>query len=142
MPDNPGNTVNPGNAVTVRRAYDAFARGDIPAVLAAMDPGIVWYSPEELPFGGRFEGPEEVVGFFRSLGETFDALEVVPDRILDAGPDHVVVEGRDVVTLGGERLEIGFLHLVTLHAGRITAFREYADTGKLLRHLDAATAAG
>jgi len=40
--------VSERNVSTVRGAYDAFARQDIPAVLTALDPGIVWYSPEEL----------------------------------------------------------------------------------------------
>lgn len=50
------------DVTTVRGAYDAFARQDIPAVLATFDPGIDWHCPDELPYGGRFHGPEEVDG--------------------------------------------------------------------------------
>lgn len=121
---------------TLRSAYAAFARQDIPAVVAVMDPAIVWSCPAELPFGGTFHGPEEVIGYFRSLGDVFEVLEVVTDRFFDAGPDAVVIQGRDRVVVGGERLEIDFLHLATMRDGKVVAFREYVDSGKLLRHLD------
>jgi len=130
------------NVSTVRGAYDAFARQDIPAVLAAMDPEIDWYSPDELPYGGRFHGLQEVVAYFQALAGAFDSLVVVPDRVLDAGEDHVVIEGRDRVVVAGAPLEIGFLHLATLRAGKIVEFREYTDSGKLLRHLDRTAAVG
>ncbi|MDN5933729.1 MAG: nuclear transport factor 2 family protein, partial [Pseudonocardia sp.] len=90
--------------------------------------------------GGRFHGPEEVVGYFQALAGAFDSLAVVADRVLDAGPDHVVVEGRDRVAIGGTPLDVAFLHLVTMRDGRIVAFREYTDTGALLARLDRAVA--
>lgn len=128
------------NVTAVRGAYDAFARQDIPAVLSVMDADIVWYSPDELPFGGRFHGPEEVVGYFEALAGAFESLELVVGRVLDAGPDHVVVEGWDRVLLDGEPLEVAFLHLVTLQDGKIIGLREFSDTGKLLQRLDRAAA--
>ena len=33
------------NAVIIRKAYEAFARGNIPAVFAAFDTGIIWHIP-------------------------------------------------------------------------------------------------
>lgn len=128
------------DVATVRGAYDAFARQDIPAVLATFDPEIDWHCPEELPYGGRFHGPEEIVGYFQALAGAFDSLQVMVDRVLDAGPEHVVVEGRDRVVIGGEPLDVAFLHLVTMREGRVVGFREYTDTGALLARLDRAVA--
>ena len=34
------------NVQMMRDLYDAFGRGDIPTVLAAMDPGIEWHEAE------------------------------------------------------------------------------------------------
>ena len=58
----PGMTA--GNVEIVRGAYDAFARGDVPAVVGTMDPDIEWIesSAEGLPATGTFKGPEAVVG--------------------------------------------------------------------------------
>ncbi|MDN5919960.1 MAG: nuclear transport factor 2 family protein [Pseudonocardia sp.] len=124
------------DVAVVRAAYGAFNRQDVPAVLTALDPEIVWQAPAELPFGGTFHGVEEVLGYFGSLAERFEALEVAVDRVLDAGPSHVVVEGRDRFGTAGETVEIAFAHVATMRAGRIATFREYLDTGALLIHLD------
>lgn len=124
------------DAAVVRAAYDAFNRQDVPSVLTALHPEIVWQVPAELPFGGTFHGVEEVLGYFGALAERFEALEVAVDRVLDAGPSHVVVEGRDRFGTAGEAVEIAFAHVATMRAGRIAAFREYLDTGALLAHLD------
>ena len=32
------------NAATIRKAYEDFARGDFPAVFAALDEAITWHS--------------------------------------------------------------------------------------------------
>lgn len=124
------------DAVTVRGAYDAFARKDMPAVLATMDPDITWFCPEELPFGGHFDGVAEVVGYLQAMVSAFDSIEIVADRVLSAGADRVVVEGRSRVVLNAESLEVGFVDMVTMRAGKIAHVREYQDTGKLLRRLE------
>ena len=43
--------------------YEAFGRGDIPTVLAAMDEGIEWYEAEGNPWspGRPFVGPQQIV---------------------------------------------------------------------------------
>jgi len=131
--------VSDQDAITVRGAYDAYARQDMPAVLATMDPGITWFCPEELPFGGHFAGVAEVVGYLQTMVSAFDSIEVTADRVLSAGPDRVVVEGRSSVVLDGASLEIGFVDMVTMRDGKIVNLREYQDTGKLLRLLERTT---
>lgn len=124
------------DVATVRAAYDAFNRQDMPAVLTALDPDIVWQAPAELPFGGTFRGVEEVLRYFGTLADAFGSIQVDVDRVLDAGPTRVVVEGRDRFRIGGEAVEIAFAHVATMGAGRITALREYLDSGALLGHLE------
>ena len=34
----------------IRNLYEAFAKGDVPAVLAAMSPDIVWNEAENYPY--------------------------------------------------------------------------------------------
>ncbi len=59
---------------TMRAAYEAFNRGDIPAVLAAFDPAIEWHEPG----GGRaprgtFRGAESVArDVFAAVPANFD----------------------------------------------------------------------
>ena len=49
-----------GNLAIVRRSYEAFARGDMAAVLADMDDGIEWQQAQGLPHGGVYHGVDEV----------------------------------------------------------------------------------
>ena len=79
---------------TMRTAYEAFNRGDIPAVLEAFNPQIEWHEPG----GGRapqgtFSGAESVANdVFAKVPENFDEFEAQPDAFIDAG-EHLVVAG-------------------------------------------------
>lgn len=119
------------NTDILRTGYDAFARGDVPAVLALFDSGIEWYAPDELPGGGTYRGPEEVARFFAGLPEHYQELSVSPQRFLADG-DRVAVEGVHRGRIGGVAFEAGFVHVWTLRDGKATHFREYMDTGKVL----------
>ena len=87
------------NATIVRKAYDDFANGNIPAVLQAFDTSIIWHVPGHSPLSGDYRGHEEIVGFFKRTtalcGGTF-AMEV--HHVL-AEEDVVVV----LVTVKAER---------------------------------------
>ena len=55
------------NVALVRSIYDNFARGDIPQVLAALDPRIEWVESDE-PFmfqRGTHIGPDAVASLSR-----------------------------------------------------------------------------
>ena len=73
------------NLDIVKGVYAAFSVGDIPAVLGAMSPGIVWNEAENnLPLaeGNPYVGPQAVLeGVFMRLGEEFDGFTVVPLKI-------------------------------------------------------------
>ena len=79
----------------VRRSYEAFARGDMDAVLADMDEGIEWQQAQGLPHGGTYRGLAEVrANVFDPLDrDWWSEFSAVPDEFLDAG-DEVVVLGR------------------------------------------------
>ena len=48
----PGRAMIPTNATIIRKAYDDFAKGDIPAVLEAFDVSITWHVPGHSPLSG------------------------------------------------------------------------------------------
>lgn len=120
----------------VSDAYEAFGRGDLPAVLAAMDPEIRWHEAESNPYmpsGEAWVGPEAIVSnLFVKLGEDWDGFAVHPDRFHDAG-DVVVVEARYSGTHNGtgKALDAQVCHVWTLRDGKITKFQQYVDTAKL-----------
>jgi ketosteroid isomerase-like protein len=56
-----GGAMGQANVELVRGVYDAFARGDVDAVFAAMKPDIEWDESEGMPYGGVYHGREAIV---------------------------------------------------------------------------------
>jgi len=119
------------NVAVVQSVYDNFAKGDIPAVLAALAPDIEWVeSPQSyLPHRGTHSGPAEVADkVFGMVVANFDEFAVVPEQIHDAG-DVVVVEGRAVgKTKHGRVLDARACWVWTVHDGHAVANHNYHDT--------------
>lgn len=114
------------NVQLIRGAYDAFARGDVPAVIALLDESVEWEVTDALPHGGSFHGQAGAGEFFKGLAEAWESLELQIDQVLDAG-DHVVGEGRAHGELRGTgSASYGFAHMFTVDNGAITRFHEYA----------------
>ena len=124
-----------GNADVIQGAYDAFAKGDVPAVIDTMDDEVTWDVASVLPQGGSFQGKDGVGEFFQGLGESWEELNINLDDLIDGG-DNVVGVGRAEGRLrdGGTTAGYGFAHVFTLEGGKVTRFREYADPdGSLLQ---------
>jgi len=122
----------------IKGLYEAFGRGDVPAVLSEMDPQIHWHEAESNPYmpsGEAWVGPDAVVNnLFVKLGEDWDGFTVHPAAFHDAG-GAVVVEGRYTGTHRetGEALDAQFCHLWFLTNGKITKFQQYTDTAQFQR---------
>jgi uncharacterized protein len=132
----PGSEVNVSNVEFVARLYEAFGRGDVPAVLGAMDPQIQWYEAEGHPYtanGEAFTGPDAVLdNVFMKLGADFDGFAIHPKSFHDAG-EVVVVEGRSTAThrKTGHRFDAQICHVWALRDGKVATFQQYVDTAQL-----------
>jgi ketosteroid isomerase-like protein len=120
------------NVELIRSLYAAFGRGDVPAVLAAMDPAIEWNEAEGFPYADRnpYVGPGAIVeGVFARLGAEWEAFSVGPREFLDAG-EAVVVLGRyrGAFRKTGRRIDAQFAHVWRLRGGQVVAFQQYTDT--------------
>ncbi len=119
------------NVALVRGIYDNFAEGDIPAVLATMDPAIEWVESSQtyLPHHGTHHGPAQVAAtVFGMVVEHFDEFVVVGEVFHDAG-DVVVVEGRAVgKAKTGAVLDARAAWVWTVRDGLVTANHNYHDT--------------
>lgn len=118
------------NVELVKSIYAAFARGDIPAVLATFDRDISWQTPATLPWSsGDYHGPEGVTEYFGRFTAALTDPAIVAGEFLDAG-DHVVVHGeeRACSTATGRRFAARFTHSWTVRDGRVTRMRAVIDT--------------
>jgi ketosteroid isomerase-like protein len=121
------------NVDTVRGAYEAFARQDIPGVLDAFDDSIDWDVPTSVEWGGHYQGKDEVTSFFGSLAEQLDELNVEPQEYYDAG-DHVIAVGRHHGRAkGGEPFETRFAMVWTMSGGKAVKFKEYSDMTPIVK---------
>lgn len=129
------------NVALIRSLYDAFAKGDVATVLAAMSPEIVWNEAEGNPWadGNPYVGPDAVLKgvFIRCAGE-FDGFAVEVDELLDAG-DTVIMLGRYLgkATKTGRPQRTQAAHVWRIANGRVVRFQQYADTRQLASVLGA-----
>jgi ketosteroid isomerase-like protein len=129
------------DAEVIREIYDAFARGDVGAVLGAMSPGIVWREADNHPYADRnpYVGPDAIVqGIFARLGTEWDGFAAVMDEILDGG-DKVVALGRYRGTnkKSGKAIDAQVVHVWTVENGKAASFQQYTDTLQFARAMGA-----
>jgi len=121
------------NVATIKGLYDAFARGDVPAVLGMMDANISWTDAEGFPYGGTYHGPDAVLqGVFIPLGNEWDGFSVVPEEFIDGGDKIVAIgaySGKYKAT--GKSFKAPFAHVWTLKDGKVVVFHQHTDTAKV-----------
>ena len=115
---------------SIRGVYEAFASGDVPGVLAVLDPEVRWTEAEGFPYGGTYTGPGAVLeGVFMRLGTEWDGFAAVPREF--------VAQGETVAAFGeysgtyrstGKRFAAPFAHLWHFRNGKVVRFHQYTDT--------------
>jgi len=125
------------NVAIIRKLYDAFAVGDVPGVLGAMSPSIVWNEAENFPYadGNPYVGPEAVAnGVFMRCGTEWDGFTVTIDEILDAG-ETILALGRysGVYKTTGKAMNAQLAHVWRIKDGKIEQFQQYTDTAQAQR---------
>jgi hypothetical protein len=125
------------NSEVIRHVYDAFAKGDVPTVLAPLDPNVRWTEAEAFPYGGTYTGPDAVLtNVILKLGTEWKGFA--------AAPHAFVSEGKTVVALGqyrgtfkatGKSFTAPFAHVWELQGGKVVGFQQYTDTAVVRRAL-------
>lgn len=126
-----------GNAATVTELYDAFGRGDVPAILARLADDVAWEDWRDnwaqragVPGMARRTGPAEVADFFALVGSwtlhEFAVLDVIGDG------RQVVAEVRAEFSMpnGGRFLDEEIYLWTFDESGRVVRLRHYVDTAK------------
>ena len=122
------------NVNVVRGMYEAFGRGDIGAVLAALDATVEWWEAENFIYADKnpYVGPNAVLeGVFMRIANDWDGFAVTPENVLDAGDvaiGHGYYSGTHKQT--GKRVRAQFAHFFTFRDGKIVKFQQYTDTAQ------------
>ena len=122
------------NRKTVQGMYDAFGRGDIGTVLAALDPDVEWWEAENFIYADNnpYVGPDAVLqGVFARIGGEWEGFLVSPKEVLDAG-DTIVGHGHysGKFRNTGRDVRAQFAHVFTFRDGKIVKFQQYTDTAQ------------
>jgi ketosteroid isomerase-like protein len=121
------------HAETVGKIYEAFGRGDIPAILERLSPTVEWEAgapPTDIPWMQPRQGRQAVQGFFEALG-ALDFTRFQPTAVLESG--LLVVALIDVAftvrATGRTVVENDEVHIWRFdQQGLVTSFRHRVDT--------------
>lgn len=119
------------NVKVIQAIYEAFGRGDVPALLVHLDSSVEWEVPAMpgVAVGGKYKGPDGVARFFQELGEGEDIQTFEPRDWLTSD-DGVAIVGRAAgfVRSTGKHFDLTFVHVFKLRDGKVVSFRDFYDS--------------
>ena len=118
----------------VKGTYEAFGRGDVPAVLGGMADDIEWYEADGMPYGGLHQGPEAVAQkVFGPITEDVADFAVTPEEFIASGDTvAAVVRYTGTGKATGGALNLPAVHVWDVRDGKLARFRQFIDTAKYL----------
>lgn len=124
---------SPKNLSIVDQVYKSFAKGDVPAVLAALDSNVVWNEAENFPYadGNPYKGHDAVVnGIFARLGSEWDYFNLADIKLYEMSNDYILSTGRYQAKYKktGAVIDAQFAHLWKFENGKVISFQQYVDT--------------
>jgi ketosteroid isomerase-like protein len=127
------------NLQLVQHMYQAFGRGDLPALLATFDPDLQWINPGpvEPRYFGTHRGPDAVArNVFGFLAENL-AFEVFDPYEFFVSGDKVValVRMEAVARRSGQRLVQQAAHVFTFRAGKLIGFYDFQNSHAVVEAL-------
>lgn len=120
------------NLGAIQRIYEAFGRGDVPAILEQLAEDVEWeygLTSTDVPWLQPRHGRAEVAAFFEAIG-ALEFRRLVPHTFLESGDVVVVlVDVEATVRATGRRLlEEDEVHIWRVRDGKVVRFRHRVDT--------------
>jgi ketosteroid isomerase-like protein len=122
------------NVDIVRDALEAYTRRDVEALRTLADPDIVLdWSASRGWLADVYRGVDESLRFYADYFEAFDAIEIRPDRLIEAG-DSVVVpnvahqRGRDGIEVSARSTLV-----FTIRNSKLVRICLYQETEQALK---------
>lgn len=116
------------NVQTVQRIYEAFGRGDVPAILDNVDENATWVNPYGISkFPGQWgkpsKGHAEITEFFKTINEYLEPRSFNPYQFISQG-DKVValINWAGVVRHNNHPYKATLVHVWTLRDGKVVDY--------------------
>lgn len=121
---------------TVKQIYDAFLRGDVPAILERVADDVVWdhsqVASAPCPWNGNFSGKANLPRFFAAVGENLDFETGVfdPHTFIESGNRlAVLLRLESTVRRNGRKLASDSVHVWTFGDDRLVRrYQHFNDT--------------
>jgi ketosteroid isomerase-like protein len=119
-------TAQQTDAQIMQAAYDAFAAGDIPGVLALMHEDATWHIPGTSLVAGDYRGHEEIGGFFMKIAElSAGTIKADLHELFDNGSGTVVALATLSGTTHGQAGSFETVEIWRLAGGKIMSYTEH-----------------
>lgn len=122
------------NIKTIASIYEAFGRGDVAAILAALTGDVDWAAEagsDAAPWYGVRHGKDAVTQFFAAFGSTMEVEEFTPVSFAANETDvHTVVRFRGRSRRTGKAAVMNLHHFFTFRDGKIAYYRGSEDTAQ------------
>lgn len=124
------------NVAIIQGMYDDFAKGNVPGVLAALDPKVEWSEAENFIYGeGKpMIGPDAVVsGVFAKIGADWEYWKIENLQLHNMDNWMILATGRynGKYKKNGAVIDAQVAHLWTLKDGKVIKFQQYTDTKQI-----------
>lgn len=107
------------NAQIARRAWEAISRGDVEALLAVLDPNVVWHATARgTPWFGTHRGADTVIDYLARVGEASEFFEATLVDVL-ASDERALLVFHASFRRRGRVAELDYLLLGRIADGRV-----------------------
>ena len=115
------------NVTRIREGYEAFGKGDIPALDDLFAEDIRWYEPGRNQLSGAREGRQAVYEMFGRLMEITEGSFRLELHTVLADDDHGVAVLGVTAHRGDTSYSVTNVHVFRFTGDRVTEFRETTD---------------
>ena len=120
-----GATIEEANKALIEGAYNAFAHGDIPAVLEVFADDILWHVPGRGVLSRDYHGHAAILGFFQQVMQLSEGtFQIQIGEVLAKG-DRVIVLVTESAIRSGREWSSPQVHAWTVKNGKATVFWQF-----------------
>ena len=120
------------NAERIRKGYDAFNQGDVPALIDLFADDVVWHFPGSSKLGGEHVGRDATLTALGGYGEASGGTLRANLIDLMASENHVAGVANDTATNGGRKLDVRSTVVFAMRDGKVTEAWHYIDDTEAL----------
>jgi ketosteroid isomerase-like protein len=120
------------NVEIVRSYFAAYLAGDRSSAERLTDTRFEFVPSHTSHVTAPVHGWKEFIRVLADMQSQFETYEVIPDEIIDAGDDRVVVSHRRVAKSHGVQVEDRLAHVITVRGGRISRMASYRSLEEAL----------